>query len=119
MHHPRCVLCKLGWGGYVKTQLSLYLIYQADDMFRPMWAILRSQKYIMRKTIQSKIISFSRYSELSTRSRCNAVYIYMYYLLLYRVIVHIYVYVLFTLSTLVVEHIISSIGINRMTTRFR
>ena len=27
MHHPRCVLCKLGSGRYVKTQLSLYPIY--------------------------------------------------------------------------------------------
>jgi len=33
----------LGRGRYVKTQLSLYPIYQADDMFRPMWAIFRSQ----------------------------------------------------------------------------
>jgi len=31
--------------GYVKTQLSLYPIYYADDdMFRPLWAIFRSQK---------------------------------------------------------------------------
>jgi len=45
MHHPRCVLCKLGGGGYVKTQLSMYPIYYADDMFQPLWAILRSQKY--------------------------------------------------------------------------
>ena len=35
--------------------------------------ILRSQKYIMRKTIQYKIISCGTYSELSTRSRCYAV----------------------------------------------
>jgi len=27
MHHPRCVLCKLGGTGYVKTQLSLVPIY--------------------------------------------------------------------------------------------
>jgi len=27
MHHSRCVLCKLGGGRYVKTQLSLYLLY--------------------------------------------------------------------------------------------
>jgi len=34
----------LGGGRYVKTQLSLYPIYYADDdMFRPLWAILRSQ----------------------------------------------------------------------------
>ena len=31
---------------YVKTQQSLYPIYYAEgDMFRPLWAILRSQKY--------------------------------------------------------------------------
>jgi len=48
MHHPLCVLCKLGGGGYVKTQMSLYPIYWADDMFRPLLAIFRSQKYIMR-----------------------------------------------------------------------
>ena len=35
------------YGGvrYVKTQSSLYPIYYAgDDMFRPLWAIIRSQK---------------------------------------------------------------------------
>jgi len=37
---------KLGGGGYVKTQLSLYPIYYADDMFRLPWAILRSQNCI-------------------------------------------------------------------------
>jgi len=42
-------LYKLGGGRYVKTQLSLYLFYWADDMFRPLWAILRSLKCIMRK----------------------------------------------------------------------
>ena len=32
---------------YVKTQLSCILLYYAyDDMFRPLWAIFRSQKYI-------------------------------------------------------------------------
>jgi len=30
--------------GYVKTQLSCILLYYADDMFRPLWAIFRSQK---------------------------------------------------------------------------
>ena len=36
---------QLGRGRYVKTQLSLYAIYYADDdMFRPLWAIFRSQK---------------------------------------------------------------------------
>jgi len=43
VHHPRCVLRNWEGGGYVKTQLSLYPIYYADDMFRPLWAILRSQ----------------------------------------------------------------------------
>jgi len=42
--------------GNLKTQLSLYPIYYADDMFRELWAILRSQNCIMRKTIQSMII---------------------------------------------------------------
>jgi len=33
--------------GYVKTQLSCILLYYADDdMFRPLWAIFRSQKCI-------------------------------------------------------------------------
>jgi len=27
MHHLRSVLCKLGGGRYIKTQLSLYPIY--------------------------------------------------------------------------------------------
>ena len=45
-------------------------------MFRPLWAILKSQKYIMRKTVQCKIISCGTQSELSTRSRCHAVYPY-------------------------------------------
>jgi len=31
--------------GYVETQLSCILLYYADDgMFRPLWAIFRSQK---------------------------------------------------------------------------
>jgi len=42
MLHPPCFLCRFGGGRYVKTQLSLYLFYYADDMFRPLWAILRS-----------------------------------------------------------------------------
>jgi len=33
-------------GRYVKTQLSLYPIYYADDMFQPLWAIFRSQKFL-------------------------------------------------------------------------
>jgi len=33
--------------GYVKTQLSCILLYYADnDMFRPLWSIFKSQKYI-------------------------------------------------------------------------
>jgi len=33
--------------GYVTTQLSCILLYYADDdMFRPLWAIFMSQKYI-------------------------------------------------------------------------
>jgi len=36
-------------GGYVKTQLSLYLIYYTDDTFRPVWAILRSQNVKSRE----------------------------------------------------------------------
>ena len=40
---PLCFM-QLGRGRYVKTQLSLYPIYYADDgMFRPLWAIFRSQ----------------------------------------------------------------------------
>ena len=54
-----CVLIRRG--RYVKTQLPLYPIYQAIDMFRPMWAILRSQKCIMGKTTQCKIISCGTY----------------------------------------------------------
>jgi hypothetical protein len=61
---------------YVKTQLSLYPNYYADGMFRPLWAIIRSQKCIMRETIQFKIISCGTYSNISTRSRCHAVYPY-------------------------------------------
>ena len=45
-------------------------------MFRPLWAILKSQKYIVRKTVQYESISCGAYSELSTRSRCHAVYPY-------------------------------------------
>ena len=43
-------IVKLVGGRHIKTQLSLYLIYQADDMFRPLRAIHKSQKCIMRKT---------------------------------------------------------------------
>jgi len=41
---PLCVM-QLGRGRYVKPQMSLYPIYYADgdDMFRPLWAIFRSQ----------------------------------------------------------------------------
>ena len=42
--------------GYVKTQLSCILLYYADDMFRPLWATFRSQKFMYRKTVQSMII---------------------------------------------------------------
>jgi len=37
---PLCVM-QLGRSRYVKTQLSLYPIYYADndDMFRPLWAM--------------------------------------------------------------------------------
>ena len=70
MHQPRCVFCKLGGGRYVKTQLSLYPIYYTDDMFRPLWDILRSQKYVVKKAIQYKSISCGAYSKLS-RSRCH------------------------------------------------
>jgi len=44
MHDPRCVLCKLERGRHVKTQLNFYYVYY-DDMFRPLWAILRSQNH--------------------------------------------------------------------------
>ena len=37
--------------GYVKTQLPYILLYYADDMFRPLWAIVRSQKCIQRKIL--------------------------------------------------------------------
>jgi len=42
------VIIELGRGvGYVKTQLSCILhCYADDDMFRPLWAICRSQKFI-------------------------------------------------------------------------
>ena len=53
--------CRLGRGGYIKTQLFLYHAYYADDMFRRLWAIFRSQKCIMRKTIQCMIISRGAY----------------------------------------------------------
>jgi len=32
--------------GYIKTQLPCILLYYADDMFWPLWAIFRSQKCI-------------------------------------------------------------------------
>jgi len=57
---------QLGRGKYVKTQLSFYPIYYVD-MFRPLWAIFRSQKCVMRKTIQCMIISKGAYCKLSTR----------------------------------------------------
>jgi len=48
------------------TQLTLYPIYYADDMFRPLWAIFRSQKRIMRKLysvwslVEVHIVNFQR-----------------------------------------------------------
>jgi hypothetical protein len=44
---------KIRRGRYVKTQLSLYLFYKADDVFQPLWAILRSQKCIMKEKLYS------------------------------------------------------------------
>ena len=39
--------CNNKRGGAVRQNTTvLYPIYYADDMFRPMWAIFRSQKYI-------------------------------------------------------------------------
>jgi len=63
MQHPRCVLCKLGGGRYAKTQLSLYLFFWADDMFRPLWAILRSQKcmYFKLKALCLCDITYNMY----------------------------------------------------------
>ena len=50
-----------------KTHLFLYPSYYADDMFWPLWAILRSQKYINEEKIYSirtlvvvLILSFQR-----------------------------------------------------------
>jgi len=150
-------------------------------MIRPLWAILRSQKCIMRKDYTGKIISCGTYPEFSTRSRCYAVYPYWtnnvwlakwielkYICMLYMIshkqsalslkyicmVVHFmwgtatnptwffhltwsaqpyictlnsrhFAYVIscttcictLTLSTLLVEHIISSIWINRITMR--
>ena len=77
MHHPRCVLCKLGGGRYVKTQLSLYLIYWADDMFQPLGHPQVTKMYNEEKYIQYKNICCCANSELSTRSCCLAV-IYIY-----------------------------------------
>ena len=58
MHHPRCVISVLGRGWVRHNTTVLYPIYYAgDDMFRPLWAIFRSQKLIMRETIQSMFIS--------------------------------------------------------------
>ena len=43
--YPLCFM-QLGSGRCVNTQLSLYPTYYADDdMFRPLWAIFRSQKW--------------------------------------------------------------------------
>jgi len=61
----------LGRGRCVKTQLSLYPFYYADDdVFRPLWAIFRSQKCIMKDHIQSVIICGGAYSKLSTSCPC-------------------------------------------------
>ena len=89
-------------------------------MFRPLWAILRSQKSIVRKAIQHKNISCVTYSELSTRPHCHDVYPYWtnkkfdkHRTSRTRCICTL------TLSTVLVKLIISSIWINRMTMRSR
>ena len=68
LRDTRLIDLQLGGGRYVKTQLYIYPIYYVDDMFRPLWAIFRSQKCIM-KTIQCMIISNVACSKLSTRFR--------------------------------------------------
>ena len=37
---------QLGRGGVSQNTAVLYPIYYADDMFRPLWAIFRSQKCV-------------------------------------------------------------------------
>jgi len=46
VHHTVVSFCNYEGVWYVKTQLSLYPIYYADDMFRPLWVILRSQNLL-------------------------------------------------------------------------
>ena len=46
---PSCSMQVMKGVGESKTQLSLCLFCYADDMFWPLWAILRAQKYIMRE----------------------------------------------------------------------
>jgi len=47
VHHPRCVMSNWGGGGVRQNTTVLYLIYYVDDdMFRPLSAIFRSQKFI-------------------------------------------------------------------------
>ena len=45
-------------GGRVRHNTTVFypIYYADDDMFRPLWAVFRSQKCIQRKTIQSMII---------------------------------------------------------------
>ena len=54
---------QLGRGmGYVKTQLSCILLYYADDdMFRPLWAIFRSQKMYTNNEISLKVSNMHLY----------------------------------------------------------
>jgi len=52
--------------GYIKTQLILAWIYYVEDMFRPLWAILKSQTY-KRKIIQCTSIGFSACFGIATR----------------------------------------------------
>ena len=63
VHHPPLCSMQLGRGWlYVNAQLSLYPIYYAVDMFRPLWAIISSQNEQRGETIQCMIAGCGTHS---------------------------------------------------------
>jgi len=52
------------------TAVFCLIYYSDDDMFRPLWAIFRSQKCVKRRTIQCMFISNGAYAPLLMNIHC-------------------------------------------------
>ena len=66
--------------GVRQNTTVLYLIYNADDTFRPLWAVFMSEKCIQRKPIQSMnivqvhILNYSKVQNSGVRQNTTVLY---------------------------------------------